>query len=46
MYLHNKLGDEWNSYEDFEKYIKGKIEVFVVQLIKNGKNLIGVFQHF
>jgi len=28
MYLYSKIGEEWDSYEDFEKCVKGKIEGF------------------
>ena len=37
MYLHNKLGDEWDSYEDFEKCVKGKIEGFCSTVNKKWK---------
>lgn len=37
MYLHNTFGDEWDSYEDFEKCVKGKIEGFCSTVNKKWK---------
>lgn len=37
MYLYNKLGEEWDTNEDFVKYVRGKIEEFCSSVNKKWK---------
>jgi len=37
MYLYSKIGEEWDSYEDFEKCVKGKTEGFCSSVNKKWK---------
>jgi len=37
MYLYSKIGEDWNSYDYFEKCVKGKIEGFCSSVNKKWK---------